>query len=73
MADVWTSAGVVAANGIVALTRWTRLDAVIGLCRRQYYIDGSATATPPYAAHAAGGSAVVYFLPFSAGMIWSNE
>jgi divalent metal cation (Fe/Co/Zn/Cd) transporter len=32
MADVWTSAGVVAANGIVALTRWTRLDAVIGLC-----------------------------------------
>ena len=32
MTDVWTSAGVVAAIAIVALTGWTRLDAVIALC-----------------------------------------
>lgn len=32
MTDVWTSAGVVAGVAIVALTGWTRLDAVIALC-----------------------------------------
>ena len=32
MTDVWTSAGVVAGIAIVALTGWTRLDAVIALC-----------------------------------------
>ena len=32
MTDVWTSAGVVAGIAVVALTGWTRLDAVIALC-----------------------------------------
>ncbi len=32
MTDVWTSAGVVAGIAVVAVTGWTRFDAVIALC-----------------------------------------
>jgi cation diffusion facilitator family transporter len=31
LADVWTSAGVLAGVGLVALTRWNRLDAIVAL------------------------------------------
>ena len=96
MTDVWTSAGVVAGIAIVALTGWTRLDAVIALCvavnilwkgvrllraltawtfgqgvgtdrARTYQGDSQPVCQPgsllSRAAHAPGGSKVVYLLP----------
>ena len=67
MTDVWTSAGVVAAIAIVALTGWTRLDAVIALCVAvNILLTGGATAMPPYAAHAAGGECGRLFPSISA-------